>query len=341
MFTRKHSYTTITPIPGHVPRQLALDLLHSHEEVIRLNPLVLKVESIQAPRHAAADEYYSPWYEIFQSIQVIPGLGNVGSKELSFKGCFHNMAWGLQTHTYIAMGVELFHKYRISGNQPGEPPEQREMGLAALGAPAEGLYLREDITIQCNFTVLSFVKKQLKAASKEMIQRILKKAELLGTGELQALMEGGKLKTFNPNDRSLYNGLDRRSTGLAPSPGLPSSGLPSPQMHYQHPDGPYRPPMSPQQQYFQASRYSQQAYQPQGFAPVELPADYYETHGGAAELPSEQHKLAPDHRQPGAQGPLSPPLSDARHSRSSMGSTDGKMTQDSRHYAELAGQYQR
>ncbi len=33
-------YTKITPLAPNVPRQLALDLLHSHEEVIRMNPLV-------------------------------------------------------------------------------------------------------------------------------------------------------------------------------------------------------------------------------------------------------------------------------------------------------------
>lgn len=43
-------YTKITPLPSNVPRQLAIELLHSHEEVIELNPLVTGVKRIEAPR---------------------------------------------------------------------------------------------------------------------------------------------------------------------------------------------------------------------------------------------------------------------------------------------------
>ncbi|KAL8377265.1 hypothetical protein RB595_008106 [Gaeumannomyces hyphopodioides] len=203
MLKKKEVYTTITPIPGFIPRQLAIDILHSHSEVITLNPLVLSHKAIPAPRDAASDEFYSTWYEITERIQYVPGLGKLGSGRISFNGCFHDMPWGLQTHIYAPMGVDLRNKYRISGNQPGvEPPEHAEIGSAELGIPSDGLYLREDIEIKCNITVVGFVKAELKKASKEMVQRIIKKAELLDAGVLQGMIEGGKLKTFNPADRS-------------------------------------------------------------------------------------------------------------------------------------------
>ncbi|KAJ2989222.1 hypothetical protein NUW58_g3584 [Xylaria curta] len=56
---KKEVYTIITPIPSFIPRQLAIDILHSHGEVITLNPLVLSHKQIKAPRDAAADEYFS------------------------------------------------------------------------------------------------------------------------------------------------------------------------------------------------------------------------------------------------------------------------------------------
>jgi hypothetical protein len=204
MLRKKENYTIITPIPAFIPRQLAIDILHSHSEVITLNPLVLSHTPIPAPRNAAADEYYSTWYEITERIQWVPGTGRLGSGKISFNGCFHDMPWGLQTHIYAPMNVDLRNKYRIDGNQPGlEPPTAHvEMGLAALGAPSDGLYLREDIEIRCNIAVVSFVKAQMKAASKEMITRMIKKAELLDAGVLHAMFEDGKLKTVNPNDRS-------------------------------------------------------------------------------------------------------------------------------------------
>jgi hypothetical protein len=44
MMRKKESYSTVTPIPGFIPRQLAIDILHSHSEVITLNPLVISRE---------------------------------------------------------------------------------------------------------------------------------------------------------------------------------------------------------------------------------------------------------------------------------------------------------
>ncbi|KAH8176745.1 NACHT and WD40 domain protein [Sarocladium implicatum] len=239
MLRKKETFTVITPIPGFIPRQLAVDILHSHSEVITLNPLVLDHKPIPAPRDAAADEYYSTWYEITERVQVVPGMGKMGSSKISFQGCFHDMPWGLQTHIYAPLQIDMRNKYRISGNQPGlEPPEDREIGLEALGAPKDGLYLREDIEIKCNITLTSFVKSTAKAASREMVQRIIKKAELLDAGILQAMMQDGRLKTLNPNDRS-----STIPDGMPPmcSPNLTSTSPGMPPPGYDNPSNPASP----------------------------------------------------------------------------------------------------
>lgn len=229
---RKEVYKTVTPIPSHIPRQLAIDILHSHSEIITLNPLVLEHRAIPAPRDAAADEYYATWYEIIERIQWVPGMGKMGSGKISFKGCFHDVPGGVDTHIRAPANVDLRNHYRIAGNQPGEPVEARELGI---NAPAEGLYLREDIQIKCNFTMVAFVKAQLKAASKVMVERLIKKAELLDAGELHALMENGKLKTFNPADRSSTIPIQQVSSNCSQqqqqqplSPRLPYQVPPSP-----------------------------------------------------------------------------------------------------------------
>ncbi|KAI8962233.1 hypothetical protein F5Y11DRAFT_197406 [Daldinia sp. FL1419] len=228
---KKEVYTVITPIPSFIPRQLAIDILHSHGEVITLNPLVLEYKQIKAPRDAVSDEYFSTWYEIHERIQYVPGIGRFGSGKITFNGCFHDLPWGLQTHIYAPMGVDLRNKYRIGGNQPGvEPPEHQEIGLARLGAPKDGLYLREDIEIRCNITMVGIVKAQMKTASKEMVERIIKKAELLDAGVLHGMIEDGKIRTFNPND-STYTG------GLSVGAGVKSPPL--------TPASPFHPPMSP------------------------------------------------------------------------------------------------
>lgn len=227
----KTLYTVIDAIPSHIPRQLAIELLQSHGELITLNPLVLEYRPIKAPRDAPNDEYYSTWYEITERIQFVPGMGKMGSSKISFRGCFHDMPWGVQTHMYVPMGIELRHKYQIRGNQPGEPPEPRELGS---NAPSEGLYLRTDTQIKCNVTMLAFVKKELKAASKTMIERMIKKAELIDAGVLQAMFDDhGKLATVNPNDKSRPQ--EPQSPGpFSPSAYGPNGYLRSPSTSQRH-----------------------------------------------------------------------------------------------------------
>jgi hypothetical protein len=242
MMRKKTQYVQITPIPSFIPRQLAIDFLHSHGEIIELNPLVTGHEPIKAPRDAPADEYYSTWYEISQRIQYIPGIGKMGSGAIKFRGVFHDLPFGLQTHTYAPANVDLRNKWQICGNQPGEPPEPKELGS---GAPPEGLYIREDVEIKCNVAMINFVKKEMKAACKVMVERLVKKAELLDSGAIQALMENGRLKTVNPADRSAH---DHRSPH--PSPTQPyqmpiSPHRQSPQ--YVHPDHQGAPPVPPKQ----------------------------------------------------------------------------------------------
>ncbi|KAL1610268.1 hypothetical protein SLS60_001933 [Paraconiothyrium brasiliense] len=266
---KKTTYINITPIPSFIPRQLAIDILHSHGEIIELNPLVLSFEAIKAPRDAPADEFYATWYEITQRIQYIPGIGKLGSGVIKFKGCFHDMPWGLQTHTYAPANVDLRNKWQICGSQPGEPPETRELGI---GAPSEGLYLREDIEIKCNVTMVSFVKKELKAASKVLVERMLKKAELLDSGALSAMMENGKLKTINPADRS----------SLAGNPASPPSPNKRP---YRMPNSPMRSPVLPAQQMYHPPKQGQEQD-----AVMELPGDFYHPQ------PSPSHLVPQDRR---------------------------------------------
>jgi hypothetical protein len=165
------------------------------------------------------------------------------------------------------MNLDIRNNWRIAGNQPGlEPAEPQELGI---GAPREGLYLREDIEIKGNITVISFVKSQMKSASKILVDRLIKKAELLDAGVLQAMMENGKLKTVNPNDRSNTMNVDAQP-GAHPqlSPGLPYH---SPSVSYRY----GRPP---------TSNYPGQPGHPGYHSPapqhavMELPGDAYYHH---------------------------------------------------------------
>lgn len=313
MLRKRETLTIITPIPSYIPRQLAIDLLHSHSEVINVNPLVLEHKPIPAPRNASSDEYYSSWYEITQRIQYVPGAGKLGSGKIKFNGCFHDMPWGLQSHIYAPMNVDMRNKYRIQGNQPGEPPEQIEIGLEELGAPKDGLYLREDIEFKCNITMMSFVKAEMRKASKDMLARLIKKAELVDAGVLKAMFQDGKLTTINPADRSNTHTQQyfRQSTMhtdggmMSPSPGPASPALPYQQTQHSPSLPPYARPasvgayQSPYQNPYQVQHTPPPQAPPippktQQFA-MELPGDYY--HPASSRSPSlNQAQPSPDYR---------------------------------------------
>ncbi|RVX66195.1 hypothetical protein B0A52_10087 [Exophiala mesophila] len=292
MMKRKSVFTTITPIPSHIPRQLAIDMLHSHQEIIELNPLVIEVKAIKAPQSAPPDEFFSTWYEITERIKFIPGIGKAGTGKISFHGCFHDMPWGLQTHVYAPMGVDLRNKWQIRGNQQGEPPETRELGS---GAPASGLYLREDIEIKCNPTMLGFVKKEMKASSKTMVDRLVKKAELIDAGVLSAMFDQGKLKTSNPADRSQNaQGHGHYSPGMPPGsphafpPGSPANPA-FPQSAYPysaHPNSAH-----PQSAYARQSQYGY-LQPPQGLA-IEMPGSTHYAPNPAQQYQQQQHYQPP------------------------------------------------
>jgi len=140
------------------------------------------------------------------------------------------------------------------------------------------LYLREDIEIKCNITMISFVKSQMKAASKILVERLIKKAELLDSGVLKAMMDNGKLKTINPADRT--NTMDANTF----PPNSPQFN--NPQMSY-HQSVSYRPGSQQYLQPGQGSYHHQQQQQQPHQAVMELPADQgYYNQDHSMQLPS-------------------------------------------------------
>ena len=71
-------------------------------------------------------------------------------------------------------------QYRVAGEVVGvEAYERREIGLAQLGVPEHGLYLRTDAEVHCNGLLSSFVKSQTKEATNAMVAQIVKNSEIM------------------------------------------------------------------------------------------------------------------------------------------------------------------
>ncbi|KFA50600.1 hypothetical protein S40293_08861 [Stachybotrys chartarum IBT 40293] len=173
MFKRS-VFTNISPLPPTVSRETALDFLHDHLEMIDLNPLIKERHIIDPPDYAEAEERKCVWYSLTDKISYLPG--GVMSGDVTYTCAFHDLPFGIQTHCYAPMGLDIRDKWSVCGTLPGEPPEPVELGLAA---PASGLYIREDIEMKCNILMAGFVKKTLQKAHGVLVDTLAAKAALV------------------------------------------------------------------------------------------------------------------------------------------------------------------
>jgi hypothetical protein len=165
--SKRTTFTSITPLPKNVTRSTAVSWLHNHVQMIRLNPLVIRLQETTPPSNAAADEYNCAWYEITDEINYLPA--GLYKGEVTYKACFNDLPNGIQTHTFAPAGLDLRGKWTVGGNEPGEPRETLELGM---DAPREGLYVREDVDMRCNIFLTAFVKKNLIKAHKSTVDKL-------------------------------------------------------------------------------------------------------------------------------------------------------------------------
>jgi hypothetical protein len=190
MMSKKTVFTTITPLPAGVSRQTVMETLHDHLEMIDLNPSHEERHRINPPPEATPEEYHCTWYQLTDKVSYLPAGMYTGN--VSFKACFHDLPYGLQTHVYAPMGLDIKEKWTLGGSLPGEPVQPVEIGL---GVPISGLYLREDVEMKCNFLMTKFVKKTLKQSLSTLVARLVVKSQL------QEAAATNKRLTYDPTSQ--------------------------------------------------------------------------------------------------------------------------------------------
>lgn len=233
--SKRTVFTTITALPAGITRETVIETLHSHVEMIDLNPLVEERHLVKAPAKATPEEFHCIWYSLTDKVSYLPG-GLISGK-VTYQACFHDLANGLQTHCYAPMGLDIKGKWTLGGTLPHEPKEAVEIGL---GAPKNGLWLREDVDMRCNMLMTTFVKKTLKKAHRTLVDRLVEKSHLLEAESHNSRIwettsnysyhsgRTGPPPNISSPDPSLFS---RQSTIMQPggSPGM-QPAVPSPSM---------------------------------------------------------------------------------------------------------------
>ncbi|KAI0204792.1 hypothetical protein F4808DRAFT_311010 [Astrocystis sublimbata] len=213
--SKKTTFTTISPLPAGIPREVVIEFLHNHQEMIDLNPLIVERHPIPPPDHASAEEARCVWWSMTDKISYLPG--GLASGEVEYTAAFNDLPNGIQTHVYAPLGLDIRERWSLGGTLPGEPLEPVEIGL---GAPRQGLYLREDVELRCNFVMASFVKKTLKKAHGTLVERLCFKATMTGPKEPSpGTSISGSINSHTSNDM----GDRRTSMGARPTNNRQSS----------------------------------------------------------------------------------------------------------------------
>lgn len=171
--SKRSVFTTISPLPAGISREVVVDFLQNHVEMIDLNPLVKERHPINPPPEAPDDEIDCVWYSLTDRITYLPG--GLASGDVSYTCAFHDLPTGIQTHCRAPLNVDIRDKWTLNGTLPGEPAQPVELGI---GAPATGLYIREDVDLRCNILMTSFVKKNIKRSHVTLVDRLVERAKL-------------------------------------------------------------------------------------------------------------------------------------------------------------------
>ncbi|KAI1268238.1 hypothetical protein F5Y18DRAFT_221578 [Xylariaceae sp. FL1019] len=171
--SKRTTFRTISPLPAGISREVVINFLHNHQEMIDLNPLIVERHPITPPEHAQDDELKCVWWSLTDKISYLPGGLITG--EVVYTAAFNDLANGVQTHCYAPAGTDIRERWTLGGSLPGEPLEPIELGL---DVPRQGLYLREDVELRCNFMMSAFVKKTLKKAHGALVERLCEKAAI-------------------------------------------------------------------------------------------------------------------------------------------------------------------
>jgi hypothetical protein len=298
-----------------------METLRNHFEMIDLNPLVIeRKRTDKPPPFAGPEEYHATWYQITDNIKGLPGT-------TTYHGCFHDLADGLQTHVYAPAGLDIRGKWQLGGTLPGEPTQTVELGL---NIPKQGLYLREDVDMKCNFILTSFVKKTLKKSHAMLVARLLEKANLREAATSNERIEAWRSEAGSDagSDAGSVYGSNRFSTigssingapsimspigsirdsthSSPPLRGYPSPGHPDPayQSYNQH-QPPYQQPPYQQPPYAQQPQNQNPYPNPLNYSnkPLPQPAEI----GSGAHSPAEQgpSELPTEHPTHGAPAEL-------------------------------------
>ncbi|KKF93647.1 hypothetical protein CFO_g4001 [Ceratocystis platani] len=173
--SKRTVFTAIVPVPAGISREIVLAFLHSPEEMVRTSPLVVSHKPIRAPANCPADERDCTWFQLRGKGWHLPG-SNKMTGDSSYTVALQSTPIGCTVHLYAPMNIDIRSTWMLGGRLPGEYDRRSDGYSAPEGAPASGLYLREDVEIRCHSLMTGYVKKHIKKSHNSIGDRLQQRA---------------------------------------------------------------------------------------------------------------------------------------------------------------------
>ncbi|KAK9371748.1 uncharacterized protein V1513DRAFT_467290 [Lipomyces chichibuensis] len=160
-------------LPSSLTPADMISALHVHENCLTLQALTTGYKEVPTTCPAVLnDPYFSPTdtspiktYEVTEGVIIIPGIADLGKKFITFPVWLQDTPSGLKTRADAPAGVVVRAEWRV----------QPDRAYGEVEREYTQWTLVEDVTVQCAWWLIWFVKKNMEYAHKDICWKLVEK----------------------------------------------------------------------------------------------------------------------------------------------------------------------
>lgn len=216
MTLAKHNLHVAALIPSHLTPQDIISALHDHNTCLTLQALTTGHTKLPSTDpETKKDTYWYPHdirpittYEVTECVTIVPGIGDMGKKFITFPSCFQDTPHGIKTRADTS-GVVLRAEFRViqGGMDDGEVDgEGQGIGYADW-------VLVEDVEVQTSWYMMPFVRKAMEGAHRDICRKVIEKVEMIKRQEaIASTLAKGKMRAGSGGSHASHGSLARSYT---------------------------------------------------------------------------------------------------------------------------------
>ncbi|KAL7952935.1 hypothetical protein V8C34DRAFT_298200 [Trichoderma compactum] len=176
-----HIYNAEYPIPSIVSTNNVIDVLHVHENLLKVQPQLASFSEISSPEASDFDTYFGNLdypvkvYKAIEKIMIIPGIGDWGKYSTTIIVTFQNTTDGLKSRAVASAGVVVTATYTVNKvNKQSSMYDTNDGDSVGDG----NWILSQSVVLECSSWLMPFVKQNMEGAQRNMCQSLVKLASL-------------------------------------------------------------------------------------------------------------------------------------------------------------------